>query len=306
MSNKTTYQDLILRADKLFLVLDELGIWPKSKMCRFHQYRKFVSGLDEVRLSDKLDNFLKENSKSGEALFASNQLYEIDYILEAILALRRDSSIPTQKEIDERIGYMLSGPNYTKDENEKNSLARNYQSELRLAARLFNSGYTNIQFGIHPDVLVTINNRAYAIECKRIISRNFQTIIENADLAIKQLIKYKHPKTYAGIVALDVSPFFEKGENLFKSTDEHRAEDGVHAQLEIVGTIIENKSRKISEAVRAGDVCSLIMGVSCLYKLDTPEIGWMNEYSWRVLVNPNSTMADVVLGDFKSLSTFSF
>ncbi len=300
-NTKTTYKELLKRASICSVRLDELSIWPKNKFGRFQFYQRLVGQLDAALEKGNISDFLQVNNQHGDCGFALKQMHELVTIFENVLNLLEIQKKTGEDNTIQKLKFVLSGPNFPREETDKNSAARNYQHELLLASRLFDSGYKDIEFQDNPDILVIVNGRRYGIECKRIIGSSEKTIINSVNTAVEQLEKVKE-NYFAGIVSIDLSVLYEQGSNFLESGTATTADNFVQSELFEQSQFVRQNSSKLIKSASNGLIVSLFASISCVYVLKpTAEMGWVNEVSVCVLDKENVCRAPIFTKDFAKL-----
>lgn len=229
---------------------------------RLASYLKIARMIDSSWSEEEKDKFSKKYT-NGEAIFALKELIELKDILKAPLSIYPSLSKESKNGLSDKIKKILSGPEFPMGENTKNSFARNYQFELRLASRLIESGYQDIIFGENPDFVVNVKNRQYAFECKRIFGLSEKAIISNTLAAITQL-KRSDNQYFGGIVALDVSPQYEKGQNWLTSTSEKSVEDYMTNELARYTFYLNKRIQELSKSASKGILLALMLNISAV------------------------------------------
>lgn len=275
------YKELVRQAFICENKLYKIGVWSKGIEGRFQFYIKSVNLLDQALKNGCIPEFLKENNQHGEIFFSLKQLYEFTTILNSVLPFL-DTLLSTQKsELLQRLKISLSGPIFPEDENEKNNGPRNNLFELLILSRLLRAGYKNVKVSKNPDILINIDNRQYPVECKRVITLNERALFSALNVAIKQIVENWGKNYFKGIVAIDLSPIFEQGENMLDSKSPLSAETFMQYHLEQVFNSIYLRSEKLKKT--NGEIIGVLLNVSCVYALVGSELGWMNELAMGVL-----------------------
>lgn len=138
----------------------------------------------------------------------SASVLELDDLCE-LLEWREKLSGPSKKAFEDNIRSILKMPltidKETCDEKNKNQ-GRDKLFESSLFIKFKKAGYS-VQLGDNPDLLVEVNGRKYAIECKRICNKDsYKNSIKRANDGLK---KHSLEKTSTlGIVAIDYSKYF--------------------------------------------------------------------------------------------------
>src|SRR3989338_5558865 len=271
---------------------------------RFKHYQKIISLLRDNWEANTMDKFWIA-FKMEDTGFALKELFEITTILEQVLVIYDSISKESKKYINEKLLTILSGPNFTIDETSKNSAARNYQFELRLASKMIEAQYKKISFAEHPDLLIEEKMRPYSFECKRILGNPERKIPSNIVEAIHQLENYKKGN-YAGIVAVDLSPQFEQGKNWLKSKSREEANKFTLNQIESVAWTVYNRVYKVKEAAERGYLVGILLNLSTVYILTgNNEMGWIQEMGILILNKENPDKGLHFSEDFNNLQKYT-
>lgn len=299
-----TYRNLVDKSIKVEKLLLENKIIDSPIKGRFKRYQGMVSSLRDSWEAKTMDQFWK-SSKGDELGFALKELHELSDILEQIMASFDSLSDTSKKFIKEKMPIILSGTNFTVDENSANSAARNYQFELRLASKFAQAKYKNIAFAEHPDLLVTVESKPYAYECKRIFGNPETKIQSNIETGLKQLERNKD-SYFSGVVALDLSPQYELGKNWLIAKSREEANTIALDSLEKVANTIHSRIYKVREAATNGYLAGIILNLSTVYVISSNnEFGWVQEIGVLVFAKENPSKAMQFLNDMKELEKYA-
>lgn len=286
-SNMLSYGALLEKTKEVEQKLLASGLVTKPISGRFKAYQRMIGELDDAWTQKKMADFYKkgQNDKYG---FALKELREMVDIFEQLLVIYGNLSTQNKKELQNRVRQILSGPDFTVDETPANSAARNFQFELRLAAKFIQNGYHDIGFQTNPDLLISVDDRKYGFECKRILGLSERSVIENALKAIKQLDVHKD-NYFGGVVAIDVSAQYEQGQKWLKSKTRDTANTYALDELQKYVQYLYNRLKQLREAASDGFVVAIWMNLSTVYVLENSELGWIQESGVLVLdkENPN-------------------
>lgn len=301
-----TYNGLLKKSLCSYRFLKKLSLLSRAKRSRIASYIKLITSLNDAFHSGTISRFLEKKNSYFKSSFALKELFEFVSILEQIQKLYKLADKNQKEQIKNRIEIILSGPVFTKSETSKNSKARNYQFELLLTSRLFTSGIKNVQLLENPDILATIGDRVYAVECKR-VTGNFKTaLISRVNEAVSQIKKYKRNNNiFSGIVAIDLSAKYEQGHRHLKSISRNSAERYVQKNLESDLIFVYKNSHKLVKEAKNNLIAGLIGNISGVYVLGH-ELGWINEISILVLNKENIFRGPIFKSDFNSLRKRNF
>lgn len=296
-----TYKELIRRLANCEIFLNKVSLLENATRGRLYEYKKLVTQLDIARKKDRLPSYFKKISrmKSG---FALKELYELVFILTYIEEIYANSNQQGKKEIVKRVKVILSGPTFTKQETANNSQARNYQFELLMGSRIYSAGLKKVSFSKNPDVSVSIYGRKYAMECKRITGDFDRKGLQRINEAIRQIGKVQDQKIFTGIIAIDISSYFEQGENWLVSVSRESA--GNYIQRQLGGILLGwyQRSSKIREIEPTGLISGIFLNTSNVYMIQDKEFGWLNQIKVLALSRQNQYKAKKLEKDFSALS----
>lgn len=301
-----SYGDLLKKSETSILFLEKISLKNKATNGRFSAYRKLVSKIWDGIQNGGIDEILNCVGKDGEknltkSYFALKELYEMVFIFENMEGLFEISDDKQKDEIKKRINFILGGPIYTKDENNDNNQARNYQFELLIASKIFASGIKNVSLEEHPDVLAKVGSLKYGIECKRIFGDFEKQSLKRTNEALNQLSLIKND-IFCGIVALDFSPKYEEGKNLVCGSTKISIEDYVQNSLKNDVSFVYSRNEKLVRMAKNKDIVALFGNVSSVYALnDKSEMGHLTEISALTLSKENPIKSEKFLEDFKNL-----
>lgn len=298
-----SYENIVNKALGLVEKLDSLGIWPKRKEGRYQYYIKLVSELNIARDNDKVEDFLRKYNSDGHFWFILKQLYELTSILGAVIeALESGSYAGDKEELVSRVKIALSGPHYPKDENPKNSAPRNAQFELLVFSKLYKSGNKDLRSLLNPDILALINARRYPIECKRVLGETNRALVDAIHKGVKQIKDNWNPEYFSGVVAVDISAKYEKGNSYLECASHESGNELVQSQLEQDFEFVYNNCPKLKEAAKEQKMVGFLLSVSAVYILkDKSDMGWINEIALGVMDRENPSQAPIFISDFKTL-----
>lgn len=305
-----SYGKLLERSDKCLDFLKCITLKEKALRGRFGDYKKLIKKIwDDIQIGGKdniLDQIDKKGTRNGDvALFALKEFYEIIQILEQVSKLYNSTTEPQKEIITQKISLILGGAVYTKDENDNNNEARNYQFELLIASKLYFSGITDITFEEHPDIIVKVGSLKYAIECKRIFG-NFETkTLKRAEEALNQICLIKND-IFCGTIALDLSTKYEEGKNLLEGSTKQSIEDFAQRCLEQDLNYVYQKSQKIVKAGKKKYLIGIFGNISSIYALrDKSEMGHLNQIAVLALNKENPIKSINFLKDFNKLTSIN-
>lgn len=291
---KISYELLFSKSVEVESKLLSAKIISSPLVGRFKEHQKKVESLAILwrkKMTEKIDS---EFDFGGLEVVALKELRELVEVLEPILHIYDDLPAGSKKIVKEKINEILLGPTYIMEEG-KNTKARNFLFEFRIAAKLIEAKY-HVLFFDNPDLAVTEKGRRYAIECKRITGDSGRAIKDNIESAIDQLIAHKS-YFYAGVVALDVSSLLDKRENLLSGTDRDAANEKV---LDDIEAMLRKDIERYEKLKRYSysHLVALIYNFSLSYVIPR-EVGWSQGTGVMVFNEENPHKAKHFLSDFE-------
>lgn len=266
---------------------------------RFDYYAKTVEALADAYEAKTVDK-LPAKHNIPDMGFCLKELRELVSIFEFAQKQLRTIRKEEAKTFIFKLKTILDGATMTHQESHKNSHARNYQFELRLAAKFYEAGYTNISYDSGHDLLIKIRGRKYAIECKRVTTDKTDVIIRRTNEAIEQLEKNKN--YYAGIVALDITQKFEKGVNWIVSDDRKNAGNFVAKTISDLLDEVRNRDQKVKSAAKDETIVMIIGNLSCAYLIEkTKDLGWFQQSMFFILNEENTSQGNTTKSDLSQL-----
>ncbi len=225
---KTKYENLLISLKKSISILDtkfsfkiQSDSWVNKAIeivedliIRIHNNKKF----NELQLQDKL--------YADKCYSSLSQLQELNYIFENISLISEEDI----KIFFKKLRIILNAPLLMSDETSNSNEGRNILFELKLFTRLKNANYNVNLCANHPDILLKVNDRKYAIECKRIYKS--KTLISNVKVAINQLQQYSlSQKNRFGIVAVSITRYFHSGDKYLSAESEYTARARINHEM---------------------------------------------------------------------------
>ena len=291
------YRELVEKAKNIkSFIHNELNT---STSGRFEFYVRVINDLANAYESKNVDQLATEYPVPDIG-FALKELTEIVSIFE-FAQMQIKTIRPEEKDtFKSKLKSILRGPAMTHDETPESSHARNYQFELRLAAKFYDAGYTNISYDSGHDLVVKIRGRKYAIECKRVTTDKTEVLIKRTNIAIEQLVNNRN--FYAGIVALDITQKFENGINWVVSDSRANAANFVAKTISDLLDEIHTRDQKIKTAAKHEELVAIIGNLSCAYLIEPKrELGWLQQNMFFLLGVENTTQVNTTKSDLSQL-----
>jgi len=266
---KTKYKELLISLKKKIVILDTRFGFKIQNHSWVNKAIKIVEDLI-IRIDNnkKFDEFQLQDKLYADKCYSSlSQLRELNFILASIsLISEEDIKIFLKK-----LRIILNAPLLMSDETSNSNEGRNTLFELKLFTRLKNANYNVNLCANHPDILLKVNDREYAIECKRIYKP--ETLISNVKVAIKQLQQYSLSQTNRfGIVAISITRYFHSGNKYLKFESEYTARARINYEMT---TLLEHNKQALL------DLFPIKIPVLILEFSDRGEI--QNPYSFNFL-----------------------
>lgn len=298
MSNfSIAYKDLLNKSMIAEDLLLEQQIIDRPIRGRFRFHQKVIKELSTHFQNSSLTEF-KQKYSFHQFAFSLVELYELTYILENLALFYHPLSDISKGYVKNSLNKVLAGPEFAINENPPNNGARNYQFELRMASAFDIDLYNALAFAEHPDITLTVNNRCYSIECKRLFSVSLNTVKQNITKAIDQLEKYRG-RNFAGIIGLDLSRIIDGGSFLLNAENRSHASLILQNGLKNYLDFLLQEAPEILQSSERGFVIALLLNSSNVYILEDPkEIGWV-QYS--VLCDLNQSTSHILKSDFCNL-----
>jgi len=191
-----------------------------------------------IDIDKKLDKSqLQDKSYTDKCYSSLSQLQELNFVLAGIRLIGKQGTRIFLKKLKIIFNAPLLMSNETSNSNE----GRNILFELKLFLRLKNANYNVRLCADHPDILLIIDGREYAIECKRIYKP--ETLISNAKVAIEQLQRYSlSQENRFGIVAISITRFFHSGDKYLAAKSEEAARVRINYEMT---TLLEHNKQAL-------------------------------------------------------------
>lgn len=236
-----TYLELTSTAlDFICFCKDELKIKDLSGSWVIEAIR-LVDGLSKTLNNEETKTlYLKLNNQNLETLWSLTQLMELEFIYDKLIKPR----IIDANALKPRVKKIIMAPLLPINEDKNTNEPRNILFELILLGEFLTHGFNaKIQRDVssHPDIEVTVNNRSYSIECKRIFK--LKTFVRNFNHAKAQLENYvlNKQKDNYGIIAINVARVFNRGDKLLAAQGEMNANNKALDELEFLFKQFENQ-----------------------------------------------------------------
>ena len=186
---------------KLIIEIEELSTWVQTfgintSNTRLAYYIKFLTKFNQQK-----KYYPKNNNKDREVLtelfYILREIHELTWIYSGF----KNKNIQGTKEL---LKIIIGGHNYSKDD--KKTVARNYQLELRIASYFTQKDYL-IDLTQRTDLIIKKFNYTFYIECKRLYSESkIDTRIKEASKQLSIVTKKnKLLKKNLGIAVFDVT-----------------------------------------------------------------------------------------------------
>ncbi len=223
---KSSFKSLADSKKELEAILDEFGL-NLSPHSWIHRAYYIVESLAEIYAdNNRRENFMKQENKNADVYFA---LHDIT-VLGDILPFLKDEDRGVIKGKIKKILRMDSPPL----EDLPNNEARNTLWELNLYSRLKRANIQATLGDPNPDILATLGQRQYYIQCKRVYSPGERALRQNIARAVGQLINDLETEgdDAFGMLAFSIERPLTKGELMLVTESEQIAREKLRGVLE--------------------------------------------------------------------------
>ncbi|MBU3978252.1 hypothetical protein KKF69_05080 [Patescibacteria group bacterium] len=234
---KTKYKDLLISLNKKIAILEVEFNYKIPDTSWVGEAIKITEDLIiRIDIDKKLDKSqLQDKSYIDKCYSSQSQLQELNFILAGIILINKQDIRLFLK----KLKIVLNAPLLMSNETSNSNEGRNTLFELKLFLRLKNANYDVSLCANHPDILLIVDRREYAIECKRIYKP--ETLISNAKIAIEQLQRYSlSQENRFGIVAISITRYFHSGDKYLAA----KSEDAVRARINYEMTTLLEHNKK--------------------------------------------------------------
>lgn len=211
MSKIKKYPELIKKAEKLLELSEKRFRISRQELEKswIKMAIRLVSGLfEKLENEDEKQRYLSENNQNAECLLSLIYLSELSFIYEKVI----EAENAQEERLAPRVKNIIGAPLLASQENaERNTnRGRNILFELLFLAELLNHNFKAElgEYSGNPDIKVNTNSRTYAVECKRIFSKNrFVNNFKDAQRQLVEILGDGHEYDL-GIPVIDVSRVF--------------------------------------------------------------------------------------------------
>jgi hypothetical protein len=282
--NSSSYEDLIN-----FYKL----VWPEivhnfslkiPVQCWIKEALEIVEKVNSL-LKDKknLENYLKDNEFKWKVTSSIITLTEFHFVVSNLDVFKQENTY----ELYRKLSDVVKMPLLVREEDATTSTnqGRNSLFELRLYIRFALAGF-DVVLQEHPDILVKVNEREYAVECKRVFTE--ETFIKNCERARDQIKKYSLTKRQRlGIIAISVTRAFHSGDLKLVTSTVKKASDTVSYYMDL---LYKNNAKALSDLLDY-KFPALLLDYSDICEVDTPI--WIHKVSLYKLVSSNRVINDL-------------
>jgi len=229
-----SFEDHLTDLAELAAFCESRGVSTKNtRIERYQQYLKASIKGDHLNEAFIFKNALDARFKSSYdwQLYVLREIHELMWILRGLKA-------HTPRGLDEKLKIIVGGNDFAA--LDKQSHNRNVQFELRIASYFCQAG-CEVDLSSTTDVIATIEDCAFFVECKRIASMAQLTRrITEAKNQLEKKVPQKHDGRLAfGCIAADVTKVaFSHNGLTIGMTSEH-SKDVVQAKLISISDIVE-------------------------------------------------------------------
>jgi len=176
-----------------------------------------------------------------ELLYTYREIHELMWIQKGLEFIE-------PKGIDEKLKIIFGGKTFARDD--KDTSARNIQFELRIASYFLQKGY-EVDLSSDTDIVVSIENIEFHIECKRLYSENKvdKRIREASKQLNIRLKKKRFLEKKVGIAVFDVTKIAFPHQGLTWGMCDEHCKDVIQEKLirvegdyDFIGPFIKNKN----------------------------------------------------------------
>lgn len=293
----TTYRELTNKSYELEAkITEKLGtVFVGS---RYKEYQSVVEALTIAWESKTTASNIKKYPIVKTVSYL-RELQELVVILDFIYMRYDRLSQESQNQVLRKLKIVLRGPLLPSGEDSNTNDSRNYQFELRVAAKMAEAKF-GIELNEHPDVLTITNGHDYGIECKRVTGESKSATTRNVVDAIQQLGVYSRNR-YGRIVAIDVSKLVDIEEAQISCDTGKEVNDHI---LNILHRRINDtygNNQVISNLAIKNKVVALMFTYSGLYILNNYDMGWVQEIGFMVFNKEHPNKAKICTKDFENL-----
>ena len=284
--HRTKFSDLSAVRNKFDEILTSLGL-PIKDYDRIHTSFSLIDGSVNA-LRKNIEVFPRDRMKRVKLLYSLQDISELKQII---------NSIPKwgKKAVTEKLKRFLKGSILPSEESLENSFARNIGFELWLASLFSQKGYVSIISTYNPDLTVTVKNRKYFLECKRVYSENgVEGAIEDA---FKQLIKQTENSDNTGVIAISISKIIPQNDLMLISRDESKASEDIY-KLEEKFIL---KNQHLWKIKKQSNVIGVIVHFSCIGSSIKDSIPYHANFITINNIYDNDHRFEVMAEDFKYL-----
>ena len=201
--------------------LDSFAAWLKTvgidaSKTRVGEYQRFISYLSSKSRQD----FSEEDS--SRMVYTLREVEELLWIQKGLMSQKLSSGIDLLKKI-------LGGSPLAKDDS-SNTLARDFQLELRIASYFIQTGFA-VDMNEDADLEVAFPDGKLFVECKRLKSKS--KVLKRAKIAAQQLknrYKSTNQQKY-GLAVFDISNIIMPNQGIISGPSVNGVRDLIQAQL---------------------------------------------------------------------------
>lgn len=293
----TTYRELTNQSYELETkITEKLGI--DFSGSRYKEYQSVVEALTIAWENKETATYIKKYPFTT-TVFSLRELQELAFILDFIQTRYDRLSEESKNQITKKLKIIIRGPLLPSGEDANTNESRNYQFELRVAAKMAEAKF-GVELNEHPDVLTTTRGHDYAIECKRVTGESKNATTRNVLNAIQQLGIYSR-RRFGRIVAIDVSKLIDLQEAQTSCETGKEANDYILDLLHKRINDTYGNNEAISGLATKNKVVALMFTYSGLYILNNHDMGWVQEIGFMVFNKEHPNKAKVCLKDFDNL-----
>lgn len=256
---KHSFQELIEMKHDFDSLLVDLDI--KIKLDdRIHQSFRLIELAEKERKNDQTaKEFMKNELRRKKFYFSLLDISELKEIIKYSTCL--DKNI-----LKEKIKKYIKGNILPSEETINNNEAKNIGFELSLVSKFISDGYNAVLCKDNPDILVSIENRRYFIECKRVFSESgIESAVEDGKC---QLIRTLGDNNDFGIIAISFSRTKISDDMMMLCQDERDANN----RLDLLFASFILKNQRYWKKIRNQKIIAVLLHFSSLIGFGDSEL----------------------------------
>lgn len=256
---KHSFQELIETRQNFDSILVDLDIKIKPDD-RIHQSFKLIELAEKERENDQAaKEFMKNELRRKKFYFSLLDISELKEIIKYSTCL--DKNI-----FKEKMKKYIKGSILPSEETVSNNEAKNIGFELSLVSKFLSGGYDAILCKDNPDILVSIENRRYFIECKRVFSESgIESAVEDGKYQLNRMLK---DNSDFGIIAISFSRTKISDDMMMVCQDENDANN----RFDLMFTSFILKNQRYWKKIKNQKIIAVLLHFSSLIGFNDSEL----------------------------------